>query len=72
MREGRSVTAFITRGKVGKGRKCKNGAGFDLSPPHNSDITAWMKAFIDRLYCFYGLVDGRPGDWAITLLIKKL
>ncbi len=24
-----------------------------ISPTHNYNVTAWMKAFIDRLYCFY-------------------
>ena len=30
------------------------------SPTHNYNITAWMKAFIDRLYCFYHFSDDRP------------
>ncbi|MFO8112471.1 MAG: flavodoxin family protein [Desulfosalsimonadaceae bacterium] len=30
------------------------------SPTHNYNITAWMKAFIDRLYCFYEFDDHRP------------
>jgi len=24
-----------------------------ISPTHNYNVTAWMKAFLDRLYCFY-------------------
>jgi multimeric flavodoxin WrbA len=31
-----------------------------VSPTHNYNITAWMKAFIDRLYCFYDFSDDRP------------
>ncbi len=31
-----------------------------VSPTHNYNITAWMKAFIDRLYCFYEFTDDRP------------
>jgi multimeric flavodoxin WrbA len=37
------------------------------SPVHNYNITAWMKAFIDRLYCFYNFVDQRPGPWSSKL-----
>ncbi|WP_291323195.1 NAD(P)H-dependent oxidoreductase [Desulfonatronospira sp.] len=31
-----------------------------VSPTHNYNITAWMKAFIDRLYCYYDFDDHRP------------
>jgi multimeric flavodoxin WrbA len=31
-----------------------------ISPTHNYNVTAWMKAFIDRLYCFYIFNDERP------------
>lgn len=35
--------------------------GFILaSPTHNYNITAWMKAFIDRLYAYYIFTDDRP------------
>ena len=30
------------------------------SPTHNYNITAWMKAFIDRLYPYYCFTDDRP------------
>lgn len=35
-----------------------------ISPTHNYNVTAWMKAFIDRLYCFYEFDDGRPRGWS--------
>jgi multimeric flavodoxin WrbA len=38
-----------------------------LSPVHNYNVTAWMKAFIDRLYCYYEFDDPRPGPWWSTL-----
>ena len=38
-----------------------------VSPTHNYNVTAWMKAFIDRLYCFYGYTDTRPRNWWSTL-----
>ena len=38
-----------------------------VSPTHNYNITAWMKAFIDRLYCFYIFDDNRPRGWSIQL-----
>jgi multimeric flavodoxin WrbA len=38
-----------------------------ISPVHNYNVTAWMKAFIDRLYCFYNFVDPRPGPWSSKL-----
>lgn len=34
-----------------------------ISPTHNYNVTAWMKAFIDRLYCFYGYTNDRPRNW---------
>ncbi|MFO7785126.1 MAG: flavodoxin family protein [Thermodesulfobacteriota bacterium] len=35
-----------------------------VSPTHNYNITSWMKAFIDRLYCFYHFdVNNRPRGW---------
>jgi multimeric flavodoxin WrbA len=38
-----------------------------ISPVHNYNITAWMKAFIDRLYCFYDFAEPRPGHWSSRL-----
>ncbi len=38
-----------------------------ISPVHNYNITAWMKAFIDRLYCFYEFENPRPGPWRSVL-----
>ncbi len=34
-----------------------------VSPTHNYNVTAWMKAFIDRLYCFYDYTDESPRRW---------
>ncbi len=36
-------------------------------PVHNYNITAWMKAFIDRLYCLYNFNDQRPRGWSSKL-----
>jgi multimeric flavodoxin WrbA len=38
-----------------------------VSPTHNYNVTAWMKAFIDRLYCFYRFDDNRPRRWSSRL-----
>ena len=38
-----------------------------VSPTHNYNVTAWMKAFIDRLYCFYEFDDARPRRWTSRL-----
>ncbi|HPJ94524.1 MAG TPA: flavodoxin family protein [Deltaproteobacteria bacterium] len=38
-----------------------------VSPVHNYNVTAWMKAFIDRLYCFYDFTDDRPRGWSSRL-----
>jgi multimeric flavodoxin WrbA len=38
-----------------------------VSPTHNYNITSWMKAFIDRLYCFYEFQNTRPRDWSSRL-----
>lgn len=38
-----------------------------VSPTHNYNITAWMKAFIDRLYCFYTFDDHRPRGYSSRL-----
>jgi len=36
------------------------------SPVYNYNITAWMKAFIDRLYCYYEFSDDRR-SWKCRL-----
>jgi len=38
-----------------------------VSPTHNYNVTAWMKAFIDRLYCFYNYTNDRPRRWSSQL-----
>jgi len=38
-----------------------------VSPTHNYNVTAWMKAFIDRLYCFYDFEDTRPRAWTTRM-----
>ena len=38
-----------------------------VSPTHHYNITAMMKAFIDRLYCFYDFTDTRPRGWSSRL-----
>ena len=38
-----------------------------VSPTHNYNVTSWMKAFIDRLYCFYEFDDNRPRGWSSRL-----
>jgi multimeric flavodoxin WrbA len=38
-----------------------------ISPTHNYNVTALMKAFIDRLYCYYNFSDDRPGSWSSQL-----
>ena len=38
-----------------------------VSPTHNYNVTAWMKAFIDRLYCFYKFEDTHPRAWSSYL-----
>ena len=37
------------------------------SPVHNYNVTALMKAFIDRLYCYYEFSSQRPGPWSSRL-----
>ena len=31
-----------------------------VSPTHNSNVAAWVKNFVDRLYCLYIFDDSRP------------
>jgi len=38
-----------------------------VSPTHNYNITSWMKAFIDRLYCFYNFENTIPRAWSTQL-----
>ena len=38
-----------------------------VSPTHNYNVTALMKAFIDRLYCYYNFSEERPGSWSSRL-----
>jgi len=38
-----------------------------ISPTHNYNVTAWIKAFIDRLYCFYIFDNNRPRGWLSQL-----
>lgn len=38
-----------------------------VSPTHNYNVTSWMKAFIDRLYCFYNFENNRPRSWSSQL-----
>lgn len=38
-----------------------------VSPTHNYNITSWMKAFIDRLYCFYNFENNVPRGWSSQL-----
>ena len=38
-----------------------------ISPTHNYNVTAWTKAFIDRLYCFYTFDNNRPRGWSSRL-----
>ena len=38
-----------------------------ISPVHNYNITAWLKAFIDRMYCYYDFEDTRPRAWSSRL-----
>jgi multimeric flavodoxin WrbA len=37
------------------------------SPTHNYNVTAWVKAFIDRLYCFYDFTNDRPRAYTSRL-----
>ena len=38
-----------------------------VCPTHNYNVTCWMKAFIDRLYCFYNFANDRPRSWSSQL-----
>ncbi len=46
-------------------KKIISAKGLVLScPTHNYNVTSWMKAFIDRLYCFYNFENDRPRSWS--------
>ncbi len=38
-----------------------------VSPVHTYNVSALMKAFIDRLYCYYDFRPGRPRQWSSRL-----
>lgn len=38
-----------------------------VCPTHNYNITSWMKAFIDRMYCFYNFQNDIPRSWSSQL-----
>jgi multimeric flavodoxin WrbA len=38
-----------------------------VSPVHHYNVTALIKAFIDRLYCFYTFENTRPREWSSRL-----
>lgn len=38
-----------------------------VSPTYNYNVTSWIKAFIDRLYCFYDFNNKRPRGWSSRL-----
>lgn len=38
-----------------------------VSPTHTYNVSALMKAFIDRLYCFYDFGTSRPRTWSSRL-----
>ena len=38
-----------------------------ITPIYNYNMTALMKSFIDRMYCFYNFSDERPGYWSSQL-----
>lgn len=42
-----------------------------ISPTHNYNLTAWMKAFIDRLYCFYDFNNNCPRGWSSRVSGQK-
>ncbi len=37
------------------------------TPVHNYNVSARIKAFIDRLYCYYDFGDARPRPWSSRL-----
>lgn len=66
-RNGNECTRF-TDGMTPLYDKVRKTRGLVLvSPVHNYNVSAWIKAFIDRLYCFYDFDHPRPGSWRSTL-----
>lgn len=41
------------------------------SPTHHYNVTAWVKAFIDRLYPYYEFSSQRPGPWSSRLAEQR-
>ncbi len=39
-----------------------------VSPTYNYNVTALMKAFLDRLYCYYVFDNSRPRNWSSVLV----
>lgn len=37
------------------------------TPVHNYNVTALLKAFIDRMYCYYDFTNDRPRGWSSRL-----
>ncbi len=42
------------------------------TPVHNYNVTALMKAFLDRLYCFYIFTDSHPRGFSSRLTPKEI
>lgn len=38
-----------------------------VTPVHTYNVTVMMKAFIDRMYCYYNFSDGFPREWSSRL-----
>lgn len=38
-----------------------------VSPVYNYNITSWVKAFLDRMYCYYDFADTVPRGWSSRL-----
>lgn len=42
------------------------------TPVHNYNVSAWMKAFIDRLYCFYHFTNEHPRAYTSQLADRNI